>query len=321
MSRPRCAALRGAPLRRRRGPGVARAAAGGPRGGPRPRPPPSAVSVPGIGAAPRLEELPREGRGYAGAVVRDLDAYATGARAGPDLDPGARVPQRVVEQRADDALQEGVRQPGRKVAVPPGDGDLHHLGCRGTVREPAQYGQDVGRAGRGGCAAARVVEERVADRAHGLRGVGDGLVRGPGVGGGAGAGLPPVELGDDPGERIAQFVRQLPGELPLVPQQHADAVQERVQRRTQLGEFGGPGHTPEAFLGGYGAPRGGVVGHGAHRSQCAPHRQARQRVGAGEHDGVEREGREQQGVGRTAVRRQVQRGDDGRRAPVAGHRP
>ena len=65
----------------------------------------------------------------------------------------------------------------------------------------------------------------------------------------------------------------------------------------------------EAFFGGDGAPLGGLVGHRAHGAQRAAHRQPCQGVGAGEHDGVQDERSQEQGVGRTPVGGEVQRGD------------
>lgn len=100
------------------------------------------------------------------------------------------------------------------------------MSCRSVGRTSAG-------AGSGECAAAGVGEEGVADGAHGLGGFRDRLVGGVRLVGGAGMGLPPVEFGDDPAEGCVQLVREFPGEVPLVAQEGADAVQYGVQRGTE----------------------------------------------------------------------------------------
>ncbi len=160
-----------------------------------------------------------------------------------------------------------------------------------------QYGHDPGDARCGEGAVAGVVQEGVADGAHGFGGVRDDLVGGAGLVGRAGVCLPPVELGDDPAQRGAQLVREFAGELPLVAQKGADAVEYGVQRCTEAGEFGGMMLAAEAFVGGHGAPLDGLVGHRADGAQRAADRQPGQAVGAGEHEGVQGEGSHEQGVG------------------------
>ncbi len=189
---------------------------------------------------------------------------------------------------------------------------LHLLPCVEALDQPVQDGDDGrGAGGRRGVlsSVSGVAEERVADGAHGLGGLDDHPMGGAGFGGGAWARLPPVELDDDPGERGAQFVGQLAGQLLLVPQHGAYAVQQSVQRGTQTGEFDRMVLDTEAFVGTDGAPLGGLVGHGPYGAQRSPDGQARQRVGAREHDGIQDQGTQQQCVGRTPVRPQVQRRD------------
>lgn len=116
-------------------------------------------------------------------------------------------------------------------------------------------------------------------------------------------------------------MRQLLGQLLLVSQHRPYAVQERVQRAAQLGEFGRTRSAAEAFVGVGGTPSGGLVRHGVHRAQCPPHCQSGEGVGAGQHGDVQCDGREEHGVGGAEVGREVQCGDhDCARCGAVGRR-
>lgn len=198
-----------------------------------------------------------------------------------------RVAAGVGQEGAGDAFQAGGWDPCCQVRS--FDGDRQVGRYVEEFGESAQGGYDLGDARSGRGVFAGVGQEGVADRAHGLGGVSDDLVGGAGLGCRARSCPPPVEFGDDAAQGGAELVRELSGELLFVAEEGADAVQYRVQRRAQRGQFGRVPGAAEPFLGGYGAPLCGLVGHRPDRAQGAADRQAGQGVGAGEHDRVQGE--------------------------------
>ncbi len=73
------------------------------------------MSVVGIRASARLEEVSGERGRYAGSVVYDVDVYAVGTGVRADGDGRVGVAAGVGEERADDAFEEGGWDSGGQV--------------------------------------------------------------------------------------------------------------------------------------------------------------------------------------------------------------
>ena len=210
-------------------------------------------------------------RGYSRTVVGHHELHAVRIAAAAHRHPLRGVADGVVQQRAeqpdehrridaggdagddvDDELDPGAR-PGELL-----DGPGHH--DRGGAAAGRHRHSGPGRR-----------HQRLEDLAHRAGGVADSRVR-PG----RGVGVPwpvgePVELGLEAGQRCAQLVRELRGELLLVPHHGGEPIQDAVQRAGELRQLGRAPRGPEPAVDVVGAPPGRLGAHLLHRPQRPRH--------------------------------------------------